>query len=73
MLSRCPRPYASIPYASPYDTIFAFERCSIVTAVGSTSKTRAAVALWMSWPDSNAEMSPGSSARCAMHRSSIWL
>src|SRR5207245_727924 len=40
---------------------------------GSTPKMRAAVALWMSWPDANASMSPGSSARWAMTRSSIWL
>ena len=62
-----------MPYASPYDTIFAFDRWSSVTAVGSTPNTRDAVALWMSWPLVNAAIRPGSAARWAMHRSSIWL
>ena len=62
-----------MPYANPYETIFAFDRCSSVTDAGSTEKTRAAVALWMSSPLVNAAMSPGSPARWAMQRSSIWL
>ena len=37
------------------------------------SSMREAVSVWMSSPCSNAAISPGSSARCAMHRSSIWL
>ena len=43
------------------------------TDAGSTENTRAAVALWMSSPLVNAAMSPGSPARWAMQRSSIWL
>ena len=40
---------------------------------GSTENTRDAVALWMSCPLANASISPGSCARWAMQRSSIWL
>ncbi len=44
-----------------------------VTSSGLTPKTRAAVSVWMSVPDSKAAIRPGSSARWAMQRSSIWL
>ena len=62
-----------MPYASPYETIFAFDRWAMVTAVGSTPKMCDAVAVWMSCRSVNARTSPGSSARWAMQRSSIWL
>lgn len=52
-----------MPYARPYDTIFAFERWSSVTSSGSTLNTLAAVAVWMSSPPVKAAIKPGSAAR----------
>jgi hypothetical protein len=46
---------------------------SSVTSAEATSKMRDAVALWMSAPSVKAAISPGSAARWAMQRSSIWL
>ena len=45
----------------------------MVTSAASTPKIRDAVSVWMSRPDSKLSISPGSSARWAMQRSSIWL
>ena len=45
----------------------------MVTSPGSTENTRDAVSVWMSRRARKLSISPGSWARWAMQRSSIWL
>ncbi len=69
--SRRASPKGVMPYTMPKLTIFAPDRCSLVTSSNGTPCTWAATAVWMSSPRSKAWQRAGSSDRWARMRSSI--